>query len=178
MNLLRATVLCLAVCVPVAAGAQWRWLDKNGRTVFSDQPPPQDIPVANIVKQPRDTARNAAASEPAAAASSAESAVATAPKPPASAAKLSGRDKDLLEKKKQADAAEAEKRNAQEQELAKVRAENCARAKRSKATFDSGARIARTNDKGEREYLDDASRSVEAKRLEGVIASDCKPAGG
>jgi type IV secretory pathway VirB10-like protein len=177
MNLLRATLLCLAVCVPVVAGAQWRWLDKNGRTVFSDQPPPQDIPVANIVGQPRASARKAPASDPAAAASAA-SAAAAPPKPPASAAKLSGRDKDLMEKKKQAEAAEAEKRSAQVEELAKARAENCARAKRSKATFDSGARVARTNEKGEREYLDDAGRAAEVKRLEGVIASDCKPAGG
>jgi hypothetical protein len=33
------------------------------------------------------------------------------------------------------------------------------------------------NSKGEREYLDDATRAVETKRLEGIIATDCKPAG-
>jgi hypothetical protein len=39
-------------------------------------------------------------------------------------------------------------------------------------------RVARMNDKGEREYMDDAARAAETKRLEGIIASDCKAAGG
>ena len=43
--------------------------------------------------------------------------------------------------------------------------------------MDSGVRIARMNDKGEREIMDDAARAVESKRLEGIVASDCKPAG-
>jgi hypothetical protein len=36
--------------------------------------------------------------------------------------------------------------------------------------------MARTNDKGEREIMDDAARAAESKRLDTVIASDCKPA--
>ena len=95
----------------------------------------------------------------------------------ASAPKITGKDKELEEKKKQAEAAEAEKKKAEEEKLAKARADNCARAKRAKAEFDSGVRIARTNDKGEREIMDDAARAVESKRLDGIIASDCKPAG-
>jgi hypothetical protein len=90
--------------------------------------------------------------------------------------KLSGKDKELQDKKKLAEAAEAEKKKAQEEELAKMRADNCERAKRSKASFDSGVRISRTNAKGEREFLDDAQRAAETKRLEKLIANDCKPA--
>ena len=60
--------------------------------------------------------------------------------------------------------------------MAKAKAENCARAKKAKATFDSGARIATTNAKGEREIMDDAARAVETKRLEGIIATECGPA--
>ena len=96
--------------------------------------------------------------------------------PAASVPKVSGKDKELQEKKKLADAAEAEKKKAQEEEYAKMRADNCERAKRSKANFDSGVRISTTNAKGEREILDDAQRAAEAKRLEKIIASDCKPA--
>ena len=95
----------------------------------------------------------------------------------ASAPKVTGKDKQLEEKKKQAETAEAEKKKAEEEKVAKVRADNCARAKRAKADMDSGVRIARTNDKGEREVMDDAARAVESKRLEGIVASDCKPAG-
>ena len=43
--------------------------------------------------------------------------------------------------------------------------------------LDSGIRIVRANAKGEREFMDDAIRAAETKRLEAVIASDCKAAG-
>ena len=173
MKLLRVTLLGLAFALPAVGFAQWQWIDKNGRKVFSDQSPPADIPAQNILRQPggKAPATATAAAEPVAAASEAA-------KPAASAPKLSGKDKELEEKKKKAVAVEAEKKKAQEEELAALRADNCARAKRSKASFDSGVRISRTNDKGEREILDDASRALEAKRLEGIIAKDCKPAGG
>jgi hypothetical protein len=166
----RVLVATLAALLPMLCCAQWRWIDKTGRTVFSDQPPPADVPAANIVRQP---GKSHAAVEPAPAAS--ESAHAAAPlRAGASAAKLSGKDKELQEKKKQAEAAEEAKKKAYEQEVARVQAENCARARLSKASFDSGARIARTNEKGEREYLDDNQRAAETRRLEQVIATDCK----
>ncbi len=168
MNLLRVTVLGLACALPALAFAQWHWIDKDGRKVFSDQSPPADVPARNIVRQPG--IRGVAAQPPAAAASQPV-------KPAASTLKLSGKDKELQEKKKQADAAEAEKKKAEEEQAAKARADNCERAKRSKAGYDSGIRIARSNAKGEREYIDDATRASETKRLEVIIARDCKPAG-
>jgi hypothetical protein len=170
MNLLRVTLLGLACALPAAGFAQWQWIDKNGHKVFSDQSPPADIPAKNILRQPG-VKGPAVAAEPAAPASQAA-------KPAASAPKLSGKEKELEDKKKLAEAAEAEKKKAQQEEYAKLRADNCDRAKRSKASFDSGVRISRTNDKGEREFLDDATRAAEARRLDGIIASDCKPAGG
>ena len=173
MNPLRLLPLVIAIALPAAAFAQWQWVDRDGRKVFSDQAPPADVPAKNIVKRPGVKAQTV---DPAAAAAAAAPASAPA-KPAASAPKLSGKEKELEDKKKLADAAEAEKKKAREDELAKLRDENCARAKSSKAAFDSGVRIARTNAKGEREYMDDAARAVEMKRLEGLMASDCKVAG-
>jgi hypothetical protein len=169
MNLLRVAVLGLVCALPVVSFAEWQWIDKDGRKVFSDQSPPADVPAKNIIKQPG--VKGPAAAQPNAAAAS------QGAKPAPAAPKLSGNDQELQEKKKQAEAAEAEKKKAHEEEVAKVRAENCERAKLSKASFDSGARIARTNAKGEREYLDDATRAVETKRLAVIIANDCKAAG-
>jgi hypothetical protein len=168
----RALVLALAVCLPAIASAQWHWVDRSGHAVFSDQPPPADIPAANIVRQPGNKSR-AAAPEPAPAASEVAR-VAPALRLGASGAKPTGKEKELLEKKKQAEAAEEEKKKAHEQEVARVQAANCARARQSKTSFDSGARIARTNDKGEREFLNDDQRSAEVRRLEQVIATECK----
>lgn len=87
---------------------------------------------------------------------------------------LSGVDKDLLEKKKQAEDAEAAKKKAEEEKALKARVENCARAKQAKATFDSGVRVARQNDKGEREVMDEAARATETKRIQTIIDADCR----
>jgi hypothetical protein len=59
--------------------------------------------------------------------------------------------------------------------VAKARAENCERAKRAKATLDTGIRIATTNAKGEREIMDDKARGDEARRMDETIRSDCGP---
>jgi Domain of unknown function (DUF4124) len=167
MKLLRLTLLGLACTLPAVGFAQWQWIDNNGRKVYSDQSPPASIPAKNILRQPgvkgTPVVAEAAAAEPA--------------KAQASAPKIAGKDKQLEEKKKQAEAAEAEKKKADEEKVAKARADNCVRAKRAKAEMDSGVRIARMNDKGEREVMDDAARAVESKRLDGIVASDCKPAG-
>ena len=49
------------------------------------------------------------------------------------------------------------------------------RAKQAKATLDSGVRMGRVSPSGEREVLDDAARATEAKRIQGIMASDCGP---
>ena len=48
-------------------GAQWLWLDKDGKKVFSDRPPPSDIASNRILKQPgvRNTSVDVAPAAPA-----------------------------------------------------------------------------------------------------------------
>ena len=104
----------------------------------------------------------------------AAAAPASAPQEAASAPKLSGVDKELAEKKKKAEEAEVAKRKTEEEKVVKAKVENCARAKQAKTSFDSGVRIARTNEKGEREVMDDAARSAEVKRIQSVIDADCR----
>lgn len=154
-------VLALGCALSWCAAAQWQWIDNRGSKVFSDRGPPPDIPAKNILKQPGGSLK--------AVPTSPEVAVSTV-----SAPKISGVDKALEEKKKQAEDAEAAQRKAELDKNAAARAENCKLAKQSKSNFDSGIRIARTNDKGEREILDDATRASELKRVQDVITSDCK----
>lgn len=162
-------MIALACLLPALCLAQWQWIDKDGRKVFSDQAPPADIPARNIIKQPGKSRAVASVEAPAAAASQPAA-------PAASAPKLSGKDKALEDRKKLAEADQAEKQKAREEELAKARAENCQHARRAKASFDSGVRISQVNAKGEREILDDAQRAAEVKRIDKIIASECKPA--
>jgi len=178
MKSLRPFLVAAACALPLLAAAQWQWIDKDGRKVFSDRSPPADIPAKNILKQPGPT-RGSSVAVPAAAAAegapgTAVAASAPAPQAAASAPKLSGKDKDLEDKKKQAEAAEAAKKKEADEKFAQAKAENCTRARQSKASFDSGVRIARTNEKGEKEILDDTQRAAEVRRLDSVIARDCK----
>ncbi|MDR7305184.1 DUF4124 domain-containing protein [Rhodoferax saidenbachensis] len=156
------------------AWAQWQWLDKDGRKVFSDRAPGADIPDKNILKRP--AGQRVAPAAPVANAEDpvAPAATAAAPALPASAAKGVGVDKELEAKKKQAADAEAAKKKAEEDRITKAKIENCARAKQAKTTFDSGVRVSRTNAAGEREVMDDAARAAEAKRIQGVIDADCR----
>jgi hypothetical protein len=63
---------------------------------------------------------------------------------------------------------------AEEDRQSAIRAENCRAARSQLSTLESGQRVARTNDKGEREMLDDKGRADETRRAREVIASDCR----
>ncbi len=161
MNIRNAMVLGVIWAASLSAMAQWQWVDKDGRKVYSDRPPPSDIPEQSILKHPGNRASAAAPAAPAAAAAS------------AAAPRVSGKDRELEEKKKQAEQQEAAQKKAEEEKYQKTRADNCARARQAKAGVDSGARIATTSKTGERVILDDDARAAESKRLQGVIQSEC-----
>jgi len=165
-----AVVLALSA---TGVWAQWQWVDKDGRKVFSDRAPGADIPEKSILKRP--AGQRAAPAVPAVTAeASTTPGAAPAPALPGSAAKGAGVEKELEAKKKQAADAEAAKRKAEDERVAKAKSENCARAKQSKATFDSGVRISRTNAAGEREVMDDEARAAEGRRIQGIIDADCR----
>ena len=173
-----STLLALVFCLVCShAQAQWQWIDKDGHRVFSDRAPPPDIPAKSILKQPGGgSIRNAAPAPTLAAAegpAKAASAAADASGEPL-APKLSAVDKDLAERKKQAEAAEAAKTKAEVERLAKIKAENCDKARANKALMESGVRVSMTNAKGEREVIDDAARNAEVKRAQTVIDLQCK----
>jgi hypothetical protein len=168
------TVLALVLIgISNTAIAQWQWLDKDGRKVFSDRAPSPDVLEKDILKRPNVVAKVAtpAAKDAAPVDADAPAAVPTIAR---SASAPGGVDKELEAKKKQAAEAEAAKRKAEEDRLSKAKAENCNRAKQAKSNFDSGVRISRTNAAGEREVLDDTSRAVELKHVQGIIDSECK----
>lgn len=153
-------VAALSLMLAQPASAQWKWRDASGRVTVSDLPPPREVPDSDILKRPAGSKRAAAASAPAA------SAAASAP-PPAV-------DRELQERKRAAERQLQAQAEAQEQRNAAVRAENCKRARIHLATLESGQRMARVNDKGEREIIDDKTRADEIRRAREVIASDCR----
>ncbi len=166
------TFLVAAACLAGgSAHAQWQWLDKSGHKVFSDQPPPHDIPVRNILKQPGKTGSASLQVAPSAAIAPAAAASATGDPP---TLVLSQNDKDLQARKAKAEAEAQAKVKADEQAKAQVKATNCENARKSQTLMDSGVRVSITNAKGEREILDDAARAAEEKKIRTVIEQNCK----
>lgn len=160
-----ALLLALAATA-LPAKAQWKWKDKSGQITASDLPPPRDIPEKDILQRPDPNLRL----RQAAAAPAASAAATAAPLRPAG-------DKDLEARKRAGEQEQSAKARADEERLAQQRAENCRRARSHVAALESGQRIARTNDKGEREILDDKGRADEMRRANEVIASDCRAGG-
>lgn len=161
-----ALPLALAASMAIA---QWQWLDKDGRKIFSDRPPGTEVPEKNILKRPAGS--KAPGADASSQATSAGTKVDGATSP---AAKDAGVDKALEAKKKQVEAAEAAQKQAEADKVAKANADNCKLARQAKVTFESGIRLSRANSAGEREFLDDAARASEMQRIQGVIDADCK----
>ncbi|MEK9952912.1 MAG: DUF4124 domain-containing protein [Curvibacter sp.] len=44
MNMIRSLLVLAGCLYALSASAQWQWLDKDGRRVFSDRPPPAEVP--------------------------------------------------------------------------------------------------------------------------------------
>lgn len=172
MKPIYAITAAFALLLPLAAAAQWQWVDKDGRKVFSDQAPPADVPARNILKRPPQATAPAAQPPSDGAGSNAAAAPPKAPPAP----KITGQDKELEARKKAAEADEAAKKKVAEAENAKIKAENCERAKRAKASLESGIRISSTNAKGEREFLSDEGRAAETRRVNEIIGKECGPA--
>lgn len=160
---LRAALLALAlVALATTAQAQWKWRDKNGQVNVSDRPPPMDVPEKDILARP--TPESVRRAPPPAPASGAASAV------PAKGPL----ERDLELRRRSAEQEQSAKAKAEEEKRAAQRAENCRRARNHLTALESGQRMARTNDKGEREVLDDRGRADEMRQAREVIASDCK----
>ena len=168
MRVTRFFLLAAWCWTAVGAHAQWQWIDKDGRKVYSDRPPPAEVSEQNILKQPH---RRTAAQPPAQASSTPASAPAAAP---AKAPAPTGKDKALEKKKAEAEAQEAAKAQAEEEQRAATRADICLRAGNMRTTYASGQRLTQTNAQGERVPVDDAMRAAELQRLDGIIAKNCQ----
>ena len=165
--LLLAIVSCFAaLTAPDAyASLQWKWRDADGRLQYSDRPPPAGVPDKNILTRPAAAIRIAAAAK----ASEAAPVGASAPR---LASKAS--DPELEARRRKADAEQAAQQKVEEEKIAKSRAEACQRARNYEKTLNDGIRIARTNNKGEREILDDKGRAEEQALNRETLAANCK----
>lgn len=163
--LVRTALLAVALVIGCgAASAQgiWKWRDKDGRVQISDRPPPNEVPDKDILQRPN-SARMPVAAQ------AASDAASEAP-----AARV---DTTLEAKKKKAQAEQlAAEKTAKDADAAKreqTKAENCQRARNHMQGLESGLRLSRTNEQGQREFLDDSARAAEVARTRETIAANC-----
>ena len=161
-----AAVLGMLALVLTAspALAQYKWKDGRGQVHASDLPPPRDVPDKDVLQRPGLVARPTQAT--AAAAASAASAPALAPKPLL--------DPELEARRKRAEDEARTRSRADEDRLAAQRGENCQRARQQLATMETGQRLLRFNERGERIVLDEAARADEAQAARHAIVQDCR----
>ena len=161
----RLGLLALVVALghsSVLAQGIWKWRDKDGRVQVSDRPPPVEIAEKDILQRPHGARLPTQAT--------AASDAASMPEGP--------RVDPTLEAKKtkqQADQAAAEKakKDAETTKRNQAKLETCQRARNQLAALESGQRVGRMNEKGEREILDDAGRAAEIARTRQVADSAC-----
>jgi hypothetical protein len=160
------TLITALLCAGMATAqaANWKYRDAQGRIVVSDLPPPAGVQDKDILERPTTVVRRAPAQAPAA----------SAPANASPTAVAQNIDPELEARRKKAATEQEQKQKAEQEKDAAQRAENCSRAKSHLAALGDGLRIARTNDKGEREVLDDKGRAEEMQRARQVMASDCK----
>jgi len=163
MYMPRLVLLGALLAAACPASAQWQWVDAQGRKVFSDTAPPPEVPPEKILRRPK-----AASDDDGQAPAPAAPAAAPQPTRPAP-----GTDPRLEEQKRRAEAEEAARQQQEEARRAEMRRENCARARRSKATLTSGQMLAHTNEKGERGFMNEATRQAELQRIDRIIDADC-----
>lgn len=158
-------LLCLAVAG--AAQAQWKWRDAKGNVQYSDMPPPPGTPEKDVLQRPSNARPSIVVGPPGAPASAASE-----PRPAASAPTKAEQEAAARQKKEQD--GEAARKKEEERRIAAQRRENCARAQANLRDLQSGARLTRTNDKGERIFMDEAQIAAEVNRARDVITSECR----
>jgi Domain of unknown function (DUF4124) len=148
--MLAALALAIAVASPGASAALYKWVDANGRTVYSDQPP-MNVK-AEVVGAAAPSANPDAVKEMA-----------------QKEAELKKRQSDRVD-----DAKKSDKARAEAQKLASL----CTQA-RAQAAGLRRADVAmyRLNDKGERVFMEESLRKAEADRLDQLVKDQkCPPA--
>jgi hypothetical protein len=160
---LLALLLTLAIgTVSPTAWAQYTWKDSRGQVHASDLPPPREVPEKDILKRPGPAARRTAAQ------------AASAPASAASANSRAPQDGELEARRKKAEQEAQAKAQADEARLASQRADNCQRARQQIAMLESGQRMQRINERGERVVVDDAMRAAEIDTARRVADADCR----
>lgn len=151
--------LALAALLAAPAGAQqlYKFVGPDGRVQYSDRPPVGAQKVEKVTSSRVSTIASPGSSS------------GDAAKAPKTAA-----EQEQAFRQRRAEAEEKAKKDEKLAQDTKAQADSCAGLRRELASLQSGQRIVRTDDKGERVFLEDAQIQQEITRVQRDIATNCK----
>ena len=149
VQLFIAAAILLATAT--VAAQVYKWVDKDGKVQYTDTPPPPSVTKSEAKKVDTSPAAVSAA---------------------APAKTLQDRAKDY--DKRNAEAAEKNKKAEIDQKNTEASAANCSDAKGALRDLETGRPITRTSETGSREYVDDDARQAEMAKARKAIADFCK----
>jgi hypothetical protein len=142
----RILVLACALAASTAAfGQLYKWVDKDGKVTYSDQPPP--------AQQSKQLNLNTGVASP----------------PARSAIE---RDKEI--EKGRVEAREKSKVASEKERKSEIDQENCKSARAYLKTVESGVRVSTVDDKGEQVILDDEQIAAERAKAQKAVDEACK----
>lgn len=153
------------------------WKDAAGKTIISDSPPPRTSKPARNVGVSKAPIYTQPAQENGGNEVGTSTPVDTAAQPeaaPAAPPPKSMADRELEFRKRQMETRDREEKAAQEAQAKAQRRDECARATQYLEALRNGQRIARFNDKGEREIIGDEQRDAEIARAKQSADNLCK----
>lgn len=164
--MIRIALLAAASFAVASAQAQvFKCADANGRITYSQNPCPANtkretmsrggIPLVPVTPSPEGAADKAAKSD----------AAKSGPKTPA--------EQEQAFRKRLQDQAKAAKEAEQKNAQAQAKEANCRNARQRLAQYSIGGRIARTDEQGERYYMDDAQIEAERARAQTDVSQLC-----
>lgn len=164
-------VMCVLITLPMLAKADiYKWKDKDGTIRYTDTPPPSNIKQESINGKKLTKTTGQAPLAPVVNADAAAGKDEMHSKEPVAKAGSTEEDAAKLRQKN----AEIEKNNKKEkEEQAKIKEENCKASKANLASYQQGGRVYKMNEKGEREYLDDAGLKAGADKAQKAVAEYC-----
>lgn len=139
----------------IADADVYKWVDKDGKIQYSDQPPLSGE-AKKMKKKTKDTTNAAPAL------------TGTGAKPAAAV------DQEVEFRKRKMEKEEAEKKKQAEQEIAEKNKGYCNSLRGELKAHQDGVRIVQYNEKGERVALDDSERAQSKVQLEDRIAKECQ----
>ena len=162
LSILLALAAAGLLAVPVAAQQLYKYTGPDGRVQYSDRPP------ADGRKAEKVTGARVSPPSPGSAAtpSGGGAEKSTGPK------SIAEQEQDFRKRRM-----ETEEKSRKDEKLAeekRLNDENCAALRRQLSAVQSGGRVARLTETGERAFLDDDGMQQEGQRLQREIAQTCK----